>query len=60
MMLSFVEAFWVMGIVFFCMVPLLLLLRDPRKLHPHEPKPPRRVAIEEPSHEPEPELIGAH
>ena len=60
MMLSFVEAFWVMGIVFFCMVPLLLLLRDPRKLYPHEPKPPRRVAIEEPSHEPEPELIGAH
>jgi MFS transporter, DHA2 family, multidrug resistance protein len=29
-MLSFVEAFWVMGVIFLVMLPLLLLLRDPR------------------------------
>jgi DHA2 family multidrug resistance protein len=59
MMLSFVEAFWVMGVIFLCMAPLLLLLRNPRKLHPHEPKR-RRLAVEQPAHEPEPELVGAH
>jgi len=36
-MLSFVEAFWVMGIIFLCMVPLLFLLRNARDLHPHTP-----------------------
>jgi DHA2 family multidrug resistance protein len=29
-MLSFVEAFWVMGIIFLAMLPFLLLLRHPR------------------------------
>jgi len=57
MMLSFVEAFWVMGIIFLCMAPLLLLLRNPRELHPHEPKP-RRIQVLGRSHEPEPELVG--
>ena len=58
MMLSFVEAFWVMGIIFFCMVPLLLLLRNPRTLHPHEPKAKRRAKlVAQP--EPERELVGA-
>lgn len=28
-MLSFVEAFWMMAIMFLCMVPFLLLLRRP-------------------------------
>ena len=28
MMLSFVEAFWVMGVIFLGMVPLLFLLRN--------------------------------
>lgn len=59
MMLSFVEAFWVMGVIFLCMVPLLLLLRNPRKLHPHEPRA-RRVSVKELSREPEPELVGTH
>ena len=34
--LSFVEAFWIMGVIFFCMLPLLLLLRNARDLHPRE------------------------
>src|ERR1035441_1844144 len=37
-LLSFVEAFWIMGIMFFCMLPLVLLLRNARDLHPHERK----------------------
>jgi MFS transporter, DHA2 family, multidrug resistance protein len=62
-MLSFVEAFWVMGVIFLCMTPLLFLLRNARDLHPHTPKrarrePPAEVPVElEP--EPEPELVGA-
>ncbi|MFZ0704918.1 MAG: DHA2 family efflux MFS transporter permease subunit [Candidatus Korobacteraceae bacterium] len=62
MMLSFVEAFWVMGVIFLGMVPLLLLLRNARDLHPHTPKARRmapelvRVSIEEPKSEPE--LVG--
>jgi MFS transporter, DHA2 family, multidrug resistance protein len=31
MMLSFVEAFWVMGVMFLAMLPFLILLRNPRK-----------------------------
>ncbi len=61
MMLSFVEAFWVMGIIFFCMAPLLLLLRNPRKLHPHEPrakKNGREARAATSATEPEPELVG--
>jgi len=38
-LLSFVEAFWIMGVIFFCMLPLLFLLRNARDLHPHEKKP---------------------
>jgi DHA2 family multidrug resistance protein len=59
MMLSFVEAFWVMGVIFLCMVPLLFLLRNPRKLHPHEPKR-RQVSVAIQLHETEPELAGVH
>ncbi len=63
MMLSFVEAFWVMGVIFLCMAPLLLLLRNARDLHPHTPKMKKRerapveVASQQPEHEPE--LVGA-
>jgi DHA2 family multidrug resistance protein len=63
MMLSFVEAFWVMGIIFLGMVPLLFLLRNPRDLHPHTPKmkekkqEPIKVALHEAQSEPE--LVGA-
>ena len=38
-LLSFVEAFWVMGVIFLCMLPLVFLLRNARDLHPHEKKP---------------------
>ena len=38
-LLSFVEAFWVMGVIFLCMLPLVLLLRNARDLHPHAKKP---------------------
>jgi len=62
-MLSFVEAFWVMGMVFVCMIPLVFLLRNARDLHPHTPRAVRkRKVIEsppEPQVEPEPELTGA-
>ena len=61
-MLSFVEAFWVMAIIFWAMLPLLLLLRNARDLHPHvkttsssETCRPVSVEVEEP----EPELVGA-
>jgi MFS transporter, DHA2 family, multidrug resistance protein len=37
-LLSFVEAFWVMGVIFLCMLPLVLMLRNARDLHPHENK----------------------
>ena len=60
-MLSFVEAFWVMGVIFLCMIPLLFLLRNARDLHPHTPRAVRLKAIEsplEPEVEPEPELAG--
>src|SRR5271165_2746302 len=63
-MLSFVEAFWVMAVIFLCMIPLLFLLRNARDLHPHTPKAVRKL---QPSAErqvdvepePEPELVGA-
>jgi MFS transporter, DHA2 family, multidrug resistance protein len=63
-MLSFVEAFWVMAVIFWAMAPLLLLLRNARDLHPHAqraakpmPVPRRTVAVN--VEEPEPELVGA-
>ncbi len=61
-MLSFVEAFWVMGLIFLGMIPLLFLLRNARDLHPHTPKRVRKVppAVEVSVElEPEPELTGA-
>ena len=62
-MLSFVEAFWVMAVIFWAMAPLLLLLRNARDLHPHTgpaAKPPvRRRTMAVRVQEPEPELVGA-
>jgi DHA2 family multidrug resistance protein len=62
-MLSFVEAFWIMGVIFWAMAPLLLLLRNARDLHPHteHPGPPKRTRVTERvvEREREPELVGA-
>ncbi|MGB9258353.1 MAG: DHA2 family efflux MFS transporter permease subunit [Candidatus Korobacteraceae bacterium] len=59
-MLSFVEAFWVMGVIFWAMAPLLLLLRNARDLHPHTLSGSKRVMLQaQPTGEPEPELVGA-
>jgi DHA2 family multidrug resistance protein len=59
-LLSFVEAFWVMGVIFFCMLPLVLLLRNARDLHPHQRKPSApKHSDEQPELAPEPELVGA-
>ena len=64
-MLSFVEAFWVMGVIFWAMAPLLLLLRNARDLHPHTPSRPvsAKTRLQSPkaakAAEPEPELVGA-
>jgi MFS transporter, DHA2 family, multidrug resistance protein len=35
-MLSFVEAFWIMGVVFLLIIPLIFLLRNPIKEHATE------------------------
>jgi hypothetical protein len=60
-MLSFVEAFWVMGVIFLCMLPLLFLLRNARSLHPHTRKTRRTVEQRQSvvaTVEPEKELVG--
>ncbi len=62
-MLSFVEAFWVMGVIFWAMIPLLLLLRNARDLHPHNStiaaKPQEKQhPLATPAAEPEPELAS--
>jgi DHA2 family multidrug resistance protein len=59
-LLSFVEAFWVMGVIFLCMLPLVLLLRNARDLHPHENKSSgAKQNGEQPEPVPEPETVGA-
>jgi DHA2 family multidrug resistance protein len=60
-LLSFVEAFWVMGVIFLCMLPLVLLLRNARDLHPREKKPTarREKSRQAAQVQSEPELIGA-
>jgi hypothetical protein len=59
-LLSFVEAFWIMGVILLCMLPLLSFLRDARDLHKHDQKP----GVSEDHKQPvpasaEPELAGA-
>jgi DHA2 family multidrug resistance protein len=63
-MLSFVEAFWIMGVIFWAMAPLLLLLRNARDLHPHTASPraplpaaPLTIPVRQVVG-PEPELVG--
>jgi len=50
-MLSFVEAFWIMGVVFLVIIPLIFLLRNPIKEHAKEkaldPGPAPQVKEEE-------------
>ena len=60
-LLSFVEAFWVMGVIFLAMLPLVFVLRNARDLHPHEKKP---TAAKQNGHQAEPataepEIVGA-
>ena len=60
-MLSFVEAFWVMGLIFLGMLPLLFLLRNARSLHPHTRKTAAPVGQRKSivaRVEPEEELVG--
>jgi MFS transporter, DHA2 family, multidrug resistance protein len=59
-MLSFVEAFWVMGVIFLFMLPLLFLLRNARSLHPHTRKtaPARQRQSVVATVEHEEELVG--
>ncbi len=59
-LLSFVEAFWIMGVIFLCMLPLVLLLRNARDLHPHEKKSNGAKVNGKPLETaPEPEMAGA-
>jgi DHA2 family multidrug resistance protein len=53
-MLSFVEAFKVMGLVFLVMIPMVILLKDPKKNHApsRAPKPHPLPAVEIPSEAP--------
>jgi len=56
MMLSFVEAFWIMSVMFFCLFPFLLLLRyHPAKAPVQAPSVEERQRLEE-DREPEPEI----
>jgi MFS transporter, DHA2 family, multidrug resistance protein len=59
-LLSFVEAFWIMGVIFLAMLPLVLLLRNARDLHPHEKKPTAsKLSGAQPQPAQEPEMAGA-
>src|SRR6516225_386654 len=56
-LMSFVEAFWVIGVIFLGMLPLVLLLRNTREMHPHEPKASGKQQSKQPeTAAPEPEL----
>jgi len=60
-MLSFVEAFWVMGVIFLVMLPLLLLLRDPRaKSGKQAPPATAEGTVEVRQELPEEELLLVH
>jgi len=58
-MLSFIEAFWVMGVIFLSMIPLLFRLRNARDFDLHTPRAVRKLqpfTERKVSLEPEPEL----
>jgi MFS transporter, DHA2 family, multidrug resistance protein len=63
-MLSFVEAFWVMGVLFLGMLPFILFLRNPRPRHPPPIPPPTlgktTAPHEESQEEEEEELLLVH
>jgi DHA2 family multidrug resistance protein len=61
-LLSFVEAFWIMGVIFLGTLPLVFVLRNARDLHPDETKPKasRQNGKQGTPAESEPELIGAY
>ena len=62
-MLSFVEAFWVMGVLFLAMLPFILLLRNPRPKRPRQIPPPpagKTIEVHEESQEEEEELLLVH
>ena len=64
-MLSFVEAFWVMGIIFLAMLPFLLFLRRPPRASSRESSPPTQAVgstdlapeMQERETQDEPELV---
>ena len=64
-MLSFVEAFWVMGIIFLAMLPFLLLLRRPPRASSRKSSPPTHAVgttdlapeMQERETQDEPELV---
>jgi len=57
-MLSFVEAFWVMGVMFLVMLPFILLLRDSRpKLPPQAPPAATEQTMTVPQELPDEELL---
>jgi len=59
-LLSFVEAFWIMGVIFLAMLPLVLFLRNARDLHPHEKKSKgAKLDTTQPEPASEPEMAGA-
>lgn len=56
-MLSFVEAFWLMSVMFFCLLPLLLLLRyHPTKASSEAAVESGKLPPQAPEEEPEPEI----
>ena len=60
-MLSFVEAFWVMGVMFLVMLPFILLLRNPRAKPPRQAPPPAAGQLSEVHEESqEEELLLVH
>ncbi len=63
-MLSFVEAFWVMGVLFLAMLPFILFLRNPRPKRPRQIPPPTAGKTtevhEESQEEEEEELLLVH
>jgi MFS transporter, DHA2 family, multidrug resistance protein len=60
-MLSFVEAFWIMGGIFLVMLPLILLLRDPRaKVGAQAPPATAEGTVEVRPELPDEELLVVH
>jgi DHA2 family multidrug resistance protein len=52
-MLSFVEAFKVMAVIFLAMIPMVILLKDPKHNRGTHPAPATPQALETPAEAPE-------